>query len=187
MLKEAIAEEIAKAEEAALIRLRDDATGIAERFVRGELNLITTNWDLTLESHAATSGHPTCYIHGNIRAPGSLYLPTEAIVESYRADLLEEHDEAGEEPTDRPEESTLHGDMAAHAMLRLQESERLIVWGLSLSPLDPELGIVFSDGFHGTSNPNVAVIVDKNPEGVRDRLRFYLPNLEPYCFHPTEL
>lgn len=170
-LKVAIAEELIRATEAGLIRVRPTFEAVLRRLCPGaDLAIVTTNWDLCL-ARAVGDRFPPVYLHGNVLDPESLYLPTEGIEEAYR------------EPLER---TVALGRVAGQTMRRLEETGRLVLYGLSLSPLDAELCIVLAEGFHGTENPKEVIVVDLDPQTVVARLRYFV-DVEPYCFTPEQV
>lgn len=169
-IKKAIIEELDKAHAYGVICPRDELKLLDYLYLSTETRIITTNWDSTTRDFAGNR-FETLFLHGCTSK--TLFLPSETIEERYRkrANL--------EAPLDMA---------AALAMKWLQDyGDRLVIYGLSLSPLDVELGLVIADGFHGTSHPKSAVIVDPDYEVVKQRLRFFVPHVEPECYRPADL
>lgn len=169
-IKKEIINELNKAHASGIIRPRDELKLLHYLYLNTESKIITTNWDSTIMDFVGNMGY-TVFLHGCTSE--TLFLPSEMIEEGYRkrANL--------EVPYDR---------VAGEAMSWLQDyGERLVIYGLSLSPLDVELGHLIADGFFDTSNPKSVVIVDPNYELVKQRLCFLLPHVEPECYRPEDL
>jgi hypothetical protein len=170
-LKTSISKELSNATESQLIHLRPSFVKTYERFKTKEVALATTNWDLLLENHFG-SGESAIHIHGDVTSPESLYLPTENIIEPYR---------------DGNSESKEHVTGAARLMSVLQGTERLVIYGLSLSALDIELSILISEGFQGVDSLREIVIVDLDPAAVCERFTYMNPDRNPFCFLPSDI
>jgi len=110
------------------------------------LMLITTNWDTVVATALSDILNITMrgtlrplHIHGSIDDEQTLYLPTEMTKEPYRT--REEEQKIG----------GLHGSI----WRGLEDAHRVILYGLSLSPLDAELGQTLAAGW---SNQNLREI-----------------------------
>jgi hypothetical protein len=171
-LKNNICCEITKDTQNGRMRVRDGLNRALQRFSQGHTCVGTTNWDRLFEPYLREQIDKLIYVHGSVKYPDSLYLPTESIIEPYRPYSAE---------------SCLHGRIAGGLMSVLQDTNKLVIYGLSLSPLDVELDLVIADGFKDTSNPKSAIIVDPEHEFVKERLCFFLPDVEPKCYHPEDL
>jgi hypothetical protein len=125
-LKRNIALEIEASTRVGEIRLRADFEAIRERFLGGvmESTFVTTNWDDTLQPHAERVIH----LHGSVQDAATLYLPSEGIEEPYRG-----------------EDRTYLADAARDVISAIEAADTVLVWGLSLSPLDAELGVVLAE------------------------------------------
>ena len=169
-IKKAITDELNRAHSCGLIYPRDELKLLEHLYLNEETKIITTNWDSTTKDFAGNR-FDILFLHGCTSE--TLFFPSETIEEHYRkrGRLQPPHDMA-----------------AAMAMSWLQDyGDRLIICGLSLSPLDAELAHVIADGFDGTSNPRSVVIVDPKYQRVKERLRFVLPHVEPECYRPEDL
>ena len=170
-LKNNISNEIRKATDSDLMKVRPEFKRSLDRFARGDTRIATTNWDRLLERYVDSCvGHPV-YIHGNVKHPDSLYLPTETIEEPYR---------------DKPD-SGLHASLAGGLMSVLQTTDRLVVYGLSLSPLDVELGLLIVGGFHETSLPAEVIVIDPNHALVTERLHYLGISTIPNFYEPNSI
>lgn len=171
-LKCSISNEILKAAQSGLMTVHNEFALALDRFSYGHTEIATTNWDLLLEQYLNSTVSRIIYVHGNVKNPESLYLPTENIVEQYR----HENDE-----------SELHSFTAGHLLSVLQNTDRLIIYGLSLSPLDVELALLLVDGFHNTNLPSEVVVIDLNPALIVERLHYLGITKIPHCYLPIEI
>lgn len=137
-------------------------TGAIER-------VITTNWDGAID--AALPGATICHLHGHVRDTNTLYLPSETAEEPYR----------------REDERKYLRDRITQAFELLDETmQHLIIWGLSLSPLDIELGIVVGEAFFNRRDCRITVI-DPRAREVAERVRFQCRLAPIYYGTPDEL
>lgn len=157
-LKNNVAKELTIAEENRSIRARKEFKDILYRFVFSEIHkfvLISTNWDTVINNEInilGESNYPiegsnieTINIHGSIISPNGLYLPSEITKESYRSN--DEDIKIG----------TIHGSV----WRTLEQSNKTILYGLSLDPLDAELCQTLAAGW---SSPNLREILIIDPE-----------------------
>lgn len=166
-LKVCIAEELTKALTDGRLSFRKYGRELLTR-LRGEspdLKIITTNWDKTLDAEIPEplGEMGRLYLHGIATTPSTLYLPTEALDEVYR-----------DGKTARELRSMRNAHLLAATWIR--NCDRLAIYGLSLSPLDPELGMVTAAGFFQRRKPCAIEIHDINPGQVGSNLEFYRPN-----------
>lgn len=153
-----ISEALRNAQTIKQIKSRQELKDILNRFVFSETNksvLISTNWDTVIDTainEIGESNHPrqgsyieTFHIHGSIKSPSSLYLPSEIVREPYRT------------KDDDTSMGTIHGT----AWRTIEECTKTILYGLSLDPLDAELSQTLAVGW---SSPNLREIVIINPE-----------------------
>lgn len=113
---------------------------------------ITTNWDTVIEDYinqiaykSSKDGQnkiPALYIHGSIRDFKTIYLPSEIVNENYRA---------------KEEVIYLH-NQHNQAWRLIEESNELIIYGLSLDPLDAELIQILAAGISSKSLDKIYVI-----------------------------
>jgi hypothetical protein len=166
-VRSAIATELQAAEAAGEIKARhelklllhDLLLPFGRRFI-----LVTTNWDSVVKCAIENILYDDyrceinpLHIHGSVRDPNTLYLPSEMTKEPYRS--------RGEEMSI----GGLHGDI----WRALESAHRTILYGLSLDPLDAELGQTLACGW---SNPNLEeiLIVNPNHESVARRVNLLL-------------
>lgn len=149
-LRNAIADRLDEAQRSGRISPRAEfASVIRETIVDGseEAGIVTTNWDFATEDagHAVKDELPTYYLHGNTRRPGGLYLPTEIAEEPYRTE---------------EEKGQLVG-IRRDLVAAIRIASRIVIYGLSVSPLDAELGQLLASGLSGSTLEEVLIV---NPE-----------------------
>lgn len=156
---------------------------VIERLVLAEhagVTLVTTNWDDVVDRRltelarwAGVERLSIHHLHGQLSEPGGLYLPTETRCEPYRGEvalgyLAAEHDAA---------------------LRHLEQAQRIVVYGLSLSPLDVELANAVGEGCRRARLDDLYVI-DHDFCAVAERLSITLgrSDLPPIrCFSPDDL
>jgi hypothetical protein len=112
-------------------------------------------------------------LHGRLSEPESLYLPSEMRCEPYR---------------DKPATRALDALHAA-AMCHLERADRMVVYGVSLSPLDVELAFALGEVCRRGTLADIHVI-DRNACAVAERLAITLgrSDLPPiHCSCPNDL
>jgi hypothetical protein len=132
-LKNEIALELKNSEKRNEITAREELEVILKTFVlpySSLFTLISTNWDRVVDSEVErilnNYGNwkvSALHLHGNLDDADSLYLPSESTIEPYRTE------------TEKKEKLSFYYAVVE----RLASVERLIIYGLSLSPLDAEL------------------------------------------------
>jgi hypothetical protein len=169
LVRSCIGYELLRALEQEELTVRPELKGITDRF--GPIGgLITTNWDDALDTEVELPGAYICHLHGYARNAGSLYLPSETHDEPYRL----------------KKEKTLLREHIAHASTLLgRRMKHLIVWGLSLSPLDIELGRLLATAVH-TRRCRITVI-DPRAYEVAQRIRVQCPYAPIYYGTPDQL
>lgn len=115
-----------------------------------DLTVFTTNWDRSLRDLVGADGPTVFPLHGQVGE--GLYLPSEIAGEVYRP------------LPDRLQLVQTHRTL--HHWMKL--CDHLIIYGLSLSPLDAELALLIKA--HAV-HLGIATIVDPRPEYVAARLR----------------
>lgn len=175
--KEQICEQIHIAQENSELKIRDTFWKILDQITISNpyrLLVVSTNWD-TVADDAINSYNPikllfnnndrilVAHIHGIYNDPTNIYLPSEAIEEPYRADI----------------ERKFLGAMHSSAMQHLINAEVLILYGLSVSPLDAEL-IQMIGGCLSSNNIKCIKIVNPDHSSVAEKLNLVLQ-------YPTEI
>lgn len=185
-LKKSISTELIAAQESGEIRPREKLKELVLRYLINSDHasiLISTNWDTVVDeavNKMAKSDNPstgfnvkTLHIHGSIRTPGSLYLPTEVTKERYRT--YEEEQSIG----------TKHGDI----WRALEKTHRTLLYGISLSPLDAELCQTLACGWDSKNTEEIFVI-DPDHKLISKRVQLLLrepKKVHLYGIHPDDL
>ena len=111
---------------------------------------LTTNWDRLLETELAYNPKSVMHIHGDVEVPNCMYLPTETSTEPYRNPEINEH----------------IGALTGTAWHLIHEARQLCIYGLSLSPLDAELGAILGAALDPRPGPPLPVYVCNVAEGI---------------------
>jgi hypothetical protein len=178
-LKEAVAWSLQRAQATGRLLARAELPTVVRKLVieeSDEAAIVTTNWDSVIEEavRRIDAGLSTFYLHGSTKAPGSIYLPSEIAEEPYRTD----------------------GEKAQLVAIRrdlvraITSATRLVLYGISVSPLDAELGQLLASGMHGSAIQEVH-IVNPHFEDVCERLVTLVddesPNIKVFGCHPSRL
>ncbi len=167
ILKEQIAEELKIAQATGEIYERKAFKAVLEKFIFSNSNrfcLISTNWDTVIDNSINSyiklnnimhSDLKTFHIHGSINSPEHMYLPSEITNESYRTE----------------EEDKLHGSNHASMISLLHEANTIVIYGLSLDPLDAELSQAL---FAGMDSKKLEKIIIVNPDHTKIAKRMLL-------------
>ena len=147
-----------KAQEAGEIKARSILQKIVDKFTNKEFDkiaVVSANWDNVIDTAINKLyrwGKPDrtrnidCYhIHGTINDSRLLYLPSETTMETYRT-KTEEH---------------IFGNYHSNFMSLLQNTNKTLLYGISLDPLDAELNVSLASGWQSTNNEEIIII---NPE-----------------------
>ncbi|MGU3308276.1 hypothetical protein ACLBW8_18675 [Pseudomonas sp. M5A4_2d] len=182
-IKTSISRELKKAQDSGEITVRASLIACTKLFLLShskKFAYITTNWD-SVGSHAIKkelnkTHHVNIYplhIHGHFDAPSGIYLPTEMVKEPYRSS---------------EEEMTL-GSTHGMAWRALEPATRIILFGLSLSPLDAELQQIVACGLDFDCKKEV-IIVDPNHNEIAQRINLLINparNISVTGYHPDDL
>lgn len=182
-LKASISRELKDAQSSGEITVRASLIACAKLFMFSHSKkfvYITTNWD-SVGSHAIKkelnkTHHINIYplhIHGHVDAPSGIYLPTEMVIEPYRSS----------------EEEMNLGSMHGTAWRALEPATRIILFGLSLSPLDAELQQIIACGLDFDCKKEV-IIVDPNHKEIAQRVNLLINptrNISVTGYHPDDL
>lgn len=153
LLKKAIAKNLHKAYVRKEIKARPALKKILRQYVISKeksFSIITTNWDKTVDEIVSEemkvigicSSNPVFHIHGDINDFENLYLPSEITDETFRTKT----------------ESFKIGLKHSAAGNALEKSNHLIIYGLSLDPLDVELGLTLTSALYSKNLKEVTVI-----------------------------
>ena len=151
-MRNAICAELVLAQKANEIRVRREFASIVDAMLiqhNTEFMLVTTNWDDVVGNALSSYLNRTVdckvlplHIHGSIRDAHTLYLPTEVTKEPYRS---------------REEEKAI-GGLHGSIWRGLERAHRVVIYGLSLSPLDAELGQTLACGFSNNNLKEVCIV-----------------------------
>jgi hypothetical protein len=133
--KSEISKALITSEEEKQIFARRELKDILYKFVFSRVNktvLITTNWDMVIDNAInvlGESNYPksnsdiqSLHIHGSIKTPNGMYLPSEVVREPYRT----------------KEDDIAMGSLHGTAWRALEEANITILYGLSVDPLEPK-------------------------------------------------
>ncbi len=174
-----VTSKIAQALSASHFRTRPEGQLIREKFLRSSspyrsFRVVTTNWDFAnsdlIEEDGAGRQPGIDFLHGTFDI--GLYLPGEVVDEPYRG-------------TDNRSEffTSFLGTVTA-----LRDVPRLVVYGLSVSPLDAALGFLLQWAAKLRKRPFAEVIVvDPSFKPVIANLRVHLGNQRFIGLVPEEL
>ncbi len=186
-MKDVICDALKLAQQKDILKPRKVFTSILDTFVLSNptnlFGIVTTNWDTVIDAEADRwvkekyhdiESAKVFHIHGSIAAHEHLYLPSETSMENYRSDA--ENDKIG----------------LAHAgtFKFLLEANSIILYGLSLDPLDAELSLLLSGAFAGSKTIREVIIINPNYQLVRKRVKILLfrrTSITIRCFHPENL
>lgn len=151
-IKSAICTEIDKSEKKEELRVRKEFSSIVDEMLvkhSTTFMLVTTNWDnvvdRALSRHLGRTMNAVVrplHIHGSTDSSDILYLPTEMTKEPYRAN--EEEQRIG----------GIHGSI----WRGLENAHRVVIYGLSLSPLDAELGQTLAAGWSNNNLREISIV-----------------------------
>jgi len=185
-LKQNIASELQKAQEAGEIEARPALQAVIEKFAgtrNDKIGIVTTNWDKVID-HAINKlfrwgkhGSPSdiiCYhLHGSISDPNMLFLPSETTMEPYRTTA----------------EENIIGKHHRSFMRLIQNSNRTVLYGLSLDPLDAELNVSLASAWQSPTMEEV-VIINPDHHKVAKRVKLLLDKntfVKVSGYHPGDL
>ncbi len=186
-MKEVICDSLKQAQKAGKLKPRKEFTTMLDKFVLCNPNnlfgFVTTNWDTVIDAEADRwvkekyldiEGAKVFHIHGSIEAHEHLYLPSETSKENYRGDA--ENDRLG------------YAHFAIYKLLK--DANIIILYGLSLDPLDAELNLLLNGTFANNKTIREVIIVNPNYQLVRKRVKILLfrkTGIAVRCFDPKNL
>jgi hypothetical protein len=162
------------------LRVRPPFRDVMEQVVRwpaAQVTFATTNWDdAVARALAELDPQIRCHhLHGTCDDPERLYLPTEIVEEPYRDDS-----EASELQTRRK-----------HLTYHVDKAHRIVLYGVSLSPLDVELAQILASGMAGRTSVRELRIVDPNYPAIAERVMGVTyegnPDVRVFGTHPARL
>ncbi len=155
--KAAMSDELLRATQAGALRLRPEFIEMFKRLPReGSVAFVTANWDTVLENWVRTwTEKPLVqYLHGSVAAPNLMLLPGENIHEDYR-----------------PREERKQLDAMLNKWGYFDRARRIIIYGLSLSPLDAELSILLGMGFADSIGGEIWIVNPAEGKTVQRRVQ----------------
>lgn len=179
-IKQDITSELLAAEKSGELKLRNAMPFIIDKFIAPKADgfmFLTTNWDRVAErdterllNEIQPAVVKAFHIHGAVDEPDTLYLPSEEAYEIYRTD----------------EQNNQLGGIHVGMMDALGSVKNLILYGLSLSPLDAELAQYLSSGLRSDVLENVTIVAPDYMT-IADRLRMILrdPRVQISGVDPT--
>lgn len=163
-----ICEQIKIAQQNGEIFIRKEFASILEEIINcdcSKLMVVSTNWDTIVED--VINADPeirrrfdkivSAHIHGTYLDPNNIYLPTEIIEEPYRSD----------------DERQFLGTYHAAVMQAAAFAHTIIIYGLSISPLDAELTQIIGACLHYPGIKAVKII-DPNHSTVAERVNLLI-------------
>jgi hypothetical protein len=142
-LKSLIAKHVHAALQRKSIYVRPSFLSAFQRHAGGtpdSVAVLTTNWDLTLEQQLPKEME-ILHLHGTTIDTSTLYLPTEM----------------GDEPYRTPDERVSFFQNS-YKWQHIAGAKRVIIYGLSMSPLDPELSLMFQTGILSKVKPDITIM-----------------------------
>ncbi|MBL0183688.1 MAG: hypothetical protein IPP96_15960 [Chitinophagaceae bacterium] len=129
--------------------------------------LISTNWDTVIDKAAdelvkqfyTNIESLKCFhIHGSVDSHEHLYLPSETSQEKYRS----------------PDDNNRHGLDHYTTLKFFKEANQIILYGLSLDPLDAELRIILNSTFTTSINLREVLVINPDFKKVRQSKWFVI-------------
>lgn len=187
LMKEVIGDSLKLAQKAGILKPRKEFTALLDKFVlcnpSNLFGFVTTNWDTVIDAEADRwvkekyldiESAKVFHIHGSIEEHEHLYLPSETSMENYRTDA-ENHKLGYDHFT------TYHF---------MSEANVIILYGISLDPLDAELNLLLSGTFSTSKTIREVIIVNPSYQVVRKRVKLLLfprTDITVRCFEPGNL
>ncbi len=187
LMKELICDLLNHAQQKGILKPRKEFETILNKFVFDNPNnlfgFVSTNWDTVIDEEAqrlvkqkySDIEHVKVFhIHGSIEEHQHLYLPTETSQENYRTN----------------EENEKLGLNHFSTLKFLKEANRIILYGISLDPLDAELNLLLNAAFTNSSSINEVIIINPDYAKIRKRVKLLLyprKDITIRCFHPVNL
>ena len=187
LMKEVICDSLKLAQKREILKPRKEFTTMLHKFVLSNTNnlfgFVSTNWDTVIDSEvnrwvkekyydieSATVFH----LHGSIEEQENIYLPSETSMENYRSD--EENDKLG------------YAHFTTYKFL--EQANTIILYGLSLDPLDAELSLLLNGVLSNGTSVKEVIIINPDYQKVRKRLKILLfrkTHVSIRCFKPDNL
>ncbi len=186
-MKHVICDALKLAQQKGILKPRKEFTAILDTFVLSNptnlFGFVTTNWDTVIdeevnrwvkERYHDLETAQVFHIHGSIAAHEHLYLPSETSMENYRSDA----------------ENYKLGYAHAATYQFLEQANVIILYGLSLDPLDAELNLLLNGALKQSKTIKEVIIINPNYQLVRKRVKILLfrkTGITIRCFEPENL
>lgn len=186
-MKELICDLLKRDQQKGLLKPRKEFVAVLNKFVLENpsnlFGIVSTNWDTVIDAEADRWVKEKYYdrksanvfhLHGSIEAQEHLYLPSETSMENYRSD----------------EENYEIGYKHAATYRFLEEANRIVLYGLSLDPLDAELNLFLNGAFKQSKTLREIIIINPDYQKVRKRVKILLfarTDITIRCFKPENL
>lgn len=187
IMKELIAEQLLVYQKAGILRPRKEFSDILDKFIFSNhhnlFGFVSTNWDTVIDDEANRwvkekyydiENAKVFHIHGSIEEHEHLYLPSETSMENYRSD--EENHKVG------------YDHFTTYQFL--SEANVIILYGISLDPLDAELNLLLSGAFTKGKTIREVIIINPDYQKIRKRVKILLfprTDIIIRCFKPQNL
>lgn len=186
-MKEVIGDSLKQAQKAGILKPRKEFKDILDNFVFVNPNnlfgFVSTNWDTVIDAEADRlvkeqyidiESAKVFHIHGSIEEHEHLYLPSETSMENYRSD--NENHKVGYD----------HFTTCQF----MSEANVMILYGISLDPLDAELNLLLSGAFTKGNSIKEVIIINPDYQKIRKRVKLLLfprTDITIRCFQPENL
>ncbi|HEY0091683.1 MAG TPA: hypothetical protein VGB43_04270 [Flavobacterium sp.] len=186
LMKEIIGDSLKLAQQSGILKPRKEFDAILNKFVLANpddlFGFVSTNWDTVIDAEADRwvkekyydiESAKVFHIHGSIEAHEHIYLPSETSLENYRSDA----------------ENEKFGYNHFATCQFLSEANSVILYGLSLDPLDAELSLLLNGTFK-RSNVREVIIINPDYQQIRKRIKILLfprTDITIRCFKPEDL
>lgn len=186
-MKDVICESLKLAQKRGILRPRKEFTTLLNKFVLSNTNnlfgFVSTNWDTVIdnevnhwvkEKYYDIESATVFHLHGSIESHKHLYLPSETSMENYRSD--EENDKLG------------YAHFTTYKFL--EQANTIILYGLSLDPLDAELNLLLNGVLSDKTSVKEVIIINPDYQKVRKRVKILLfrkTHISIRCFKPDNL
>jgi hypothetical protein len=171
LMKEVIGDSLKLAQKKGILKPRKEFEAILNRFVlvnpSNLFGFVSTNWDTVIDAEADRwvkekyydiESAKVFHIHGSIEEHEHLYLPSETTMENYRSD--EENYKLG------------YNHFATYQFLK--QANTIILYGLSLDPLDAELSLLLNGALKQNKLLREIIIINPHYQIIRKRVKILL-------------
>lgn len=187
IMKEIVCISLKNAQQTGMLKPREEFESILNTFVLTNpdslFGFVSTNWDTVIddaadrwvkEKYYNIASSKVFHIHGSIEQHEHIYLPSETSMENYRSDA--ENDALG------------YNHFATYQFLC--EANTILLYGLSLDPLDAELCLLLNGTFQESKMIRDIIIINPDYQKVRKRVKALLfprTDIPIRCFDPKNL